>query len=605
MRRKAVGYVRVSDEKQVSNYSLDTQENAIRRYAQKHGIELLEVFREEGKSGRNTNRPAYKRMMKRLSEEKIDVLLIHKLDRIHRNIENSCFDFGKLRKMNVALITCNDGREITNQDQGNMLLTTIQTVIDANFSINLSKETRKGLLSAAEQGRFLGGVPPYGFCVDRKTGTLAIDQATAPAVRMIFSLYADGFAVSDICDHLEREGYQTQRGKKFKPNGINSILHNEKYCGIYTWDKATPKDNEGHRNSHAVKENYIRIEGGCPAIVSKEVFEKAQKRLLLNRKKSSGNRPKRYYPLNSMIYCSCGSRMSGNVQYSGKHRYFQYRCAAKCGAKSVLAEPLEEEILGSLTECLLNEKNKPLVLQELNTFSQKAKNKKDTQYQQLCSQKSGLERKQENLLDCLENGRNSDLIQKRLEKNHNDLKNVTKQIDALDRAVHDFTEDDYQQLQARFEQYLQNEGTLAVKDLLRNTIDKIIVLEDSVEVSLKHSLSVDKQVKDKLTEIPHNKKKENNSMNYMNITKADVTLDAVILGIGDGTTKDSVRVDLIYRMPHEVNFKDDLKLEASEEILFSIMKDMQCDVYELPGNKIQLRAKISDNKIQSILGILA
>lgn len=48
MRRKAVGYVRVSDEKQVSNYSLDTQENAIRRYAQKHGIELLEVFREEG-----------------------------------------------------------------------------------------------------------------------------------------------------------------------------------------------------------------------------------------------------------------------------------------------------------------------------------------------------------------------------------------------------------------------------------------------------------------------------------------------------------------------------------------------------------------------------
>ena len=185
------------------------------------------------------------------------------------------------------------------------------------------------------------------------------------------------------------------------------------------------------------------------------------------------------------------------------------------------------------------------------------------------------------------------------------MKNVTKQIDALDRAVHDFTEDDYQQLQARFEQYLQNEGTLAVKDLLRNTIDKIIVLEDSVEVSLKHSLSVDKQVKDKLTEIPHNKKKENNSMNHMNITKADVTLDAVILGIGDGNTKDSVRVNLICRMPHEVNFKDDLKLEVSEKILFSIMKDMQCDVYELPGNKIQLRAKISDNKIQSILGILA
>lgn len=118
-----------------------------------------------------------------------------------------------------------------------------------------------------ENGDYTGTVkPPYGFVVNEEK-YLEIDETTAPAVRQIFKMYLADMGYTAIIKWLKDNEYRTSKGNEFTKGAINAILHNEKYAGVYVYDKASPRDEDGKRNSHKYKNNYIRIEGGCPAIV--------------------------------------------------------------------------------------------------------------------------------------------------------------------------------------------------------------------------------------------------------------------------------------------------------------------------------------------------
>ena len=99
---KAIAYIRVSSEKQVENYSLDFQDRILKRYAETNNIKLVRVFREEGYSATNINRPAYKEMIKYLEENDIDVILVHKLDRLHRDETNMFNDLRQHRTVDKS-----------------------------------------------------------------------------------------------------------------------------------------------------------------------------------------------------------------------------------------------------------------------------------------------------------------------------------------------------------------------------------------------------------------------------------------------------------------------------------------------------------------------
>ena len=137
----AVMYVRVSSEKQVDNYSLDVQEKSIKEYAKNNNIKIIKTFREEGKSATNTNRPAYQEMKEFFLEYHTDVVLVHKLDRLHRNEYNFYSDLHFFKEHNIKLISVSEGIDSSNSDL--CLAIAMQSAISANFSRNLSKETRK------------------------------------------------------------------------------------------------------------------------------------------------------------------------------------------------------------------------------------------------------------------------------------------------------------------------------------------------------------------------------------------------------------------------------------------------------------------------------
>lgn len=251
----AVIYTRVSSLKQLDGYSLEVQEKILRKYAKSHNMKIVKAFRDEGKSGRyKESRRGYLEMLGYIAENKVDVVLSHKLDRMSRSETDTFNDMNTIiNSLGIRYIAVNDNIDSAESDFE--LKMGMQAVINAQFSCNLSKETCKGLLAGAENCQHMGGYAPYGMCVNKDTRLLETDETTAPAVKKIFELYADGFSANEIYKWLKDNNYKTRNGNDFKPNSLNTILHNEKYCGVYTWDKTKSKDTSGKRNSHDYKEN--------------------------------------------------------------------------------------------------------------------------------------------------------------------------------------------------------------------------------------------------------------------------------------------------------------------------------------------------------------
>lgn len=552
-------------------------------------MKIVKIFREEGHSGRNTNRPQYQAMMKYIRENEIKTLIVHKLDRLHRDEFNVLSDIRFFRENGIQLITIAEA--IDSDMESSNLSVMVHSILAADFSRNLSKETRKGLLAGASCCKHMGGIPPYGFKVNCDTGTLEIDETTAPAVRKIFELYAEGFTTGEICDWLESHGYRTTRGNAFKANSLNSILHNEKYRGCYTWDKAAPKDNEGHRNSHKSKESYIKIEDGCPAIVSKELFEKAQEKLRYNSSKASRNKAKRYYSLNGHIYCQCGARMTGNVQYSKNNKYYQYRCSVSCGNKPIRADYLENAVIGTIKKCLFSSTNTQQILDCMNVTVKDRQKDLDAEYQQLTSKKHGLATAQDNLFKAVEIGKATAAIMKRLDRISNELDVVTARIESFDKDAHTFDEADLVDLGERLVPFVIEKSSVNNKRFLNEVIKRIEVNTDSISVELSNSINIDKNLKNYLK----------GDINMKN-TKTR-KLDAILLNL-KGNSDDTLSVIMAVRPPHAYGYSGSCQLSMTYENLNSLAVEEDCDFDSLVGTHFQLEVEMEGSEVKDIIRLI-
>src|SRR5699024_6348531 len=85
MSKKAAIYIRVSTEEQKKGYSIEAQESVIREYAKNKDYEVYDVYNDEGYSGKDFNRPEIQRLFSDLANDKVDVILVWKVDRLSRN----------------------------------------------------------------------------------------------------------------------------------------------------------------------------------------------------------------------------------------------------------------------------------------------------------------------------------------------------------------------------------------------------------------------------------------------------------------------------------------------------------------------------------------
>lgn len=484
----AYAYCRYSSHNQDDGWSIESQRSAIEKYAKNNGICIKRYFIDEAMTGRNTNRPGYQNMMQEFQEhQEIKMLLVHKLDRMHRKTINQLKDMDTLGKMGIRLVAIADGID-TNENTCN-LIATIKAALAEQYSVNLAAEVRKGLMEAAKSCMHTGGRPPYGFKIgeDRK---LEIDEQTAPAVRRIFEMYLAGMGYSKIIEWLEEHGYKTQNGNSFSKTAINSILHNEKNCGIYVYDKALPKDEEGRRNSHKYKDNYLRIEGGCPAIISKEDFNAAQEKMKNNAKKLKDYHTKRYYPLNGRMYLTDSKiRFTGVVNHSKNKQYYKYRCTEN-GYKSIDAPVLEKSVFCALRELLFADDREETVLTALNQYAMNVRDNANAECRILSQNRAAAENKLNHLMQLTEQGKAPNTVMERIASLESEISEINRQIEQIQDMPTLFTSDDLFNLKDMFITYMATQDTLEARNLINATIQKVEVDNDKVAIRFYNGISM-------------------------------------------------------------------------------------------------------------------
>ena len=186
-----------------------------------------------------------------------DIVLVHKLDRFSRDRYDSAIYKKKLKKNHVKLCSV---LERMDDSPESIMMEAVLEGMSEYYSKNLAREVRKGMNETALQCKHTGGCPPLGYDLDENRH-LIINESEAQAVRIIFQMFADGHGYSTIIDYLNAHGYKTKRGKMFGKNSLYEILSNEKYTGVFVFNKAAARA-DGKRNNHAQKDSDIRIEGG-------------------------------------------------------------------------------------------------------------------------------------------------------------------------------------------------------------------------------------------------------------------------------------------------------------------------------------------------------
>src|SRR5262245_48150886 len=142
---RAALYERVSSEEQVEGYSLDAQDRTGRLYCQTHGWEVVEVYRDEGRSARTDDlamRPAFQQMLADAQAGLIDVVIVHKLDRFARNLRVTLETLEKLERAGVGFVSISEQMDFTTPI-GKVILATLAAFAQY-YSDNLATEVRKG-----------------------------------------------------------------------------------------------------------------------------------------------------------------------------------------------------------------------------------------------------------------------------------------------------------------------------------------------------------------------------------------------------------------------------------------------------------------------------
>lgn len=387
--RKAVIYARFSSDKQ-TEMSIEAQVRACKEYALRTDLQITKIYADEAISGKSTlKRAEYQKMMKDAKVHKFDVILIHKYDRIARNLGDHVNLENKLREYEIQLIA-------TAQDFGQgkeaKMMRGIQWLMSEYYVDNLTEEVKKGHKELAYKGKHNGGVAPFGYnIVDQK---YVVNETEAFYVRKMYECCKAMKGYKDLIAEMNEQGIVGKRGKPFKYSSIYEILRNEKYSGVYVYSP----DEEKERVKRRTKPNAIRVENAIPPIIDREEWLKVQE--VLDSRKGIGV-TKKTYKCSGIVFCGeCGSTMHIGISQNKGHKYRYYRCPNKeCPTKGV-----RTEIVDKVLDQFCAEYRKPEMVDGFAKLLKKYNNEQKTLHEQFESvRQQKLETKQAELDNLISN----------------------------------------------------------------------------------------------------------------------------------------------------------------------------------------------------------
>ncbi|WP_018086440.1 recombinase family protein [Desulfurispora thermophila] len=458
MNRVAV-YARVSSEDQAERGTIENQIEFAAKYCDLHQLEIIEWYKDDGVTGTIPleQRPEGQRLLEDAKKRKFDLLLIYRLDRLGRSARIILNAVYELEQHGVKIRSMTEPFD-TGDPNGRFLLTVLAGVADLERETILERMWH-GANRAARAGKWLGGIVPYGYRVN-EDGYLEInedplpgmDMSEADVIRLIYRLVAEeGYSTIKVADYLNalgvppayvKDGRQVKRGKRkvntagiWRPARVRNMIVNPTYKGIHYYGRRTNKKRE-------------LIPREVPAIVSEEIWEKAQQVLRENQLEAVKNSKHRQYLLRGLIKCGiCGLTYHGTAfgGPGGKPKVY-YVCGGKtayrgplqgrCTSKNVPAEWIEDLVW---QECVNFIENPGEAIQELAATMEVRKSQRaalEAEKQKALMALNEKEAEKQSILDLYRKRIISSLdVEQQLQKITQERKALEERVRELDRQI--------------------------------------------------------------------------------------------------------------------------------------------------------------------------
>ena len=328
--------------------SIASQKEVLTKYVADQGWNITDIYVDDGYSGTDFNRPAFKRLISDIEIGRVNIVVTKDLSRLGRNyIQTGYYTEEYFPDHNVRYIAVND-RFDTFHDEGNDFIP-FKNIINEWYAKDISKKIRFTLDNQAKNGVPRNTVfPVFGYMYNKAHERIP-DPELAPIVKLIFDEYLKTSSSTKVARLLKARGIRLPKyynavkyGYKkdavlalseeelidWKPGGVRDILGNVAYVGTYVTSAHKTKSFKNHKLIQ--NENCYVFENRYEPIVDKETFEAVQR--LLKRTRGS-NVPMDENRYKGIIFCSeCGKplRYERRKQHDGSF-YYRYFCRnSKC-----------------------------------------------------------------------------------------------------------------------------------------------------------------------------------------------------------------------------------------------------------------------------------
>ena len=385
-------YCRLSDddEKDGTSVSIETQEKLLTDYCKQHGICIYGIYKDDGFTGTNFNRPDFKRMMEDVKAKRVNVVIVKDLSRFGRNYLQVGFYISDIfPQMNVRFIAIGDDVDTDRGDTDYDLMLPIKNVFNEYYPADCSKKTKQAFITKAMNGEYIGSFAVYGLLKSQADKhTLEINPEVSPNVIWMFEMAANhGYGYNKIASVLREHkiltpaAYRAQLLKRpydkdpydWNLTSVYKILNDKTYLGYLISGRRRKASFKSKRIIRQEEEDWIMLLGIVPQLISQRLWDDAHEKLDSRKRESKSGFNNIFAGL---IKCDkCGHAL-GIANASGRNNYYVCNTYKKkgpsvCSSHYIMYNELYEAVLMDINSMLymVREKREDFIERVLHKVS--------------------------------------------------------------------------------------------------------------------------------------------------------------------------------------------------------------------------------------------
>ena len=352
-------YTRLSNDDDPERDSLQNQERICREFAAQRGDQIVGQSADDNISGMNFSRRGLSQLTAAVEDSRLDGVVVKDISRLGRHRTQTALFIDYLRERGVRVISATEGLD-TFQEEDDLIIG-VRGLMNDYYAKDIGKKIRAGYRQKQREGIVI--TPPFGYRKDRNTNTIELYPEASETVRLVYSLYLQGLGQKEIARRLNALGRKTPAQLRAEQCGrevcaasrtkdgryvwtyasVKNILMEEAYAGVLINHRSETNSGKAKRLEQA---EWYRHENFFPAIIQRDIWEKAQQKLKAQARPANGNKAKHRYA--GLILCKeCGSPFVPMIRYWNGKRRVEYVCKGyhRNGKSYCSSHRIHEEVL--------------------------------------------------------------------------------------------------------------------------------------------------------------------------------------------------------------------------------------------------------------------